>query len=383
MTRLWLLPALLVPLVAALVFSFNEPRAASADPAAGEASAPGPVATRFKEVLSEGYFVDRKYRSMKGPYSQQGFSLSGGEAPELLWITGYRAEMVEEDGETPMPQEFMCHSNLDLDPRMHNDLFGSRNPISGRLFTLSQGQLEIQLPQGFGLPVLSTESLELTTQVLNLNHDDIAVSVRHRVKVDYVRDRDLERPIRPLFPLAAYGLASLEEERLTFGRAGEKAPTSQAAEEHTAMEEHGPSCLVRPNAATHEYQDPLGRRFTGHWVVRPGREVNRTLVTEILDLPYDTTVHYIAVHLHPFAETLELRDLTTGGSVFKSKVRPADEGIGIRHVEHFSSEEGVPLFQDHDYELVSAYNNTSGEDQDSMAVMYMYLLDKRFEPPAL
>ncbi|MCB1035591.1 MAG: hypothetical protein KDD47_17345 [Acidobacteria bacterium] len=335
-----------------------------------------------KEVLSPSYLVDRKYRSMKGPYSQQDFLLEGGSKPELLWVTGYRAVMVEEDGETQMAQEFMCHSNLDIDPRLHNQLFSSRNPISGRLFTLSQGQLEIQLPEGFGMPLLSTESLELTTQVLNLNYDEIGVNVRHKVRVDYLRDKDLKAPIRPLFPLAVYGLASLEEEPATFGRLEEEG-TADEVEVEGEGGEHGPSCLVRSNAASHEYKDPLGRRFTGHWVVKPGREENRTLVTEILDLPFDTTVHYIAVHLHPFAETLELKDLTTGETVFKSRVRPAEKGIGIEHVEHFSSREGIPLYRSHDYELVSVYDNTSGEDQDSMAVMYMYLLDKRFEPPAV
>ncbi len=370
MTRLLLLSVLLLSLIAFVASSLSDSR----EP---ELRRRVSAEEHSKEVLSSGYLVDRKYRSMKGPYSQQEFQLGGEEAPELLWITSYRAVMVEEDGETPMPQEFMCHSNLDVDPRRHNQLFSSRNPISGRLFTLSQGQFEIVLPEGFGLPLLSTESLELTTQVLNLNHDEISVNVRHKVKVDYVREKDLEAPIKPLFPLAVYGLVSLEERPLIFGR------SEDGAEEGAEEEDHGPSCLVRFNAASHEYRDPLGRRFSGHWLVRPGKEVNRTLVTEILDLPFDTTVHYIAVHLHPFAESLELRDLTAGESVFKSQVRPADKGIGIRHVDFYSSEDGLSLFKSHEYELVSVYNNTSGEDQDSMAVMYMYLLDKRFEAPAL
>ena len=55
----------------------------------------------------------------------------------------------------------------------------------------------------------------------------------------------------------------------------------------------------------------------------------------------------------------------------------------VRSVEYFSSAEGVPLHKDHEYEMVSIYENTSGEEQDSMAVMYMYLLDKRFEKPDL
>ncbi len=37
------------------------------------------------------------------------------------------------------------------------------------------------------------------------------------------------------------------------------------------------------------------------------------------------------------------------------------------------------MFKDHQYELVSIYDNTSSEDQTSMAVMLLYLLDHRFE----
>jgi len=51
--------------------------------------------------------------------------------------------------------------------------------------------------------------------------------------------------------------------------------------------------------------DGLGQKFTGHWIVPPGRDVSRNNVTRYLTLPRDTTVHYIAVHLHPFAESLE------------------------------------------------------------------------------
>lgn len=323
---------------------------------------------QVREVLSDVYHVDQIYRSMTGPSSQQVVYLGDPEHPELVWVVGYDATMVAADGETTLPQEFMCHSNLDVDPRHHAQAFNAAKAISGRLFTLSQGQLDIDLPAGFGIPVMSSEPLVLSTQVLNLNHEDADLDVRHRVRVRYIRDADLKKPLKPLFPSAAYGLEVLGDEPAHFGRM-------------EAGEEAGEGCLPGENAAAHSYRDPLGRIFTGHWVVKPGREVNRTLVTEVLDLPFDTTVHYIAVHLHPFAESLELRDLTTGETVFESEVRPADEGIGIDHVDYFSSPEGVMLYQDHEYELVSVYDNTSGEDQDSMAVMYMYLLDREFEKP--
>ena len=140
-------------------------------------------------------------------------------------------------------------------------------------------------------------------------------------------------------------------------------------------EQHGPGCLVGTGATSHTYDDACGRKFSGHWTVKPGREVNRTLATTWMNLPFDTTIHYIAVHLHPFAESVELRDLTEGTTVFRSGVRSPFDRIGIDHVEYFSSPEGITVFRDHEYELVSVYNNTTGEDQDSMAVMFLYLFD--------
>jgi hypothetical protein len=307
---------------------------------------------------------------MMGPYTTTEILLGESGNAELLWIVGYEAIMVGADGETPMPQDFMCHSNLDIDPAAHKEALGSGNPISGRLFTLSQGQFDISFPEGFGIPILSQEPMLLTTQVLNLNMVGETAEVRHKVIIRYVRERDLVRPMKPLFTKGVYGLALLEGDNAYFG-----------LKETPKEEEHGPGCLMADNAAEHQYEDEEGRRFTGHWVVKPGREENRTLVTGILGLPYDTTVHYIAVHLHPFAESLELRDLTTGESVFKSNARQLEGRIGLEAVEYFSSPEGIKLHKSHEYELVSVYDNTTDEDQDSMAVMLLYLLDKRFEIP--
>ena len=320
-----------------------------------------------KVILSDVYTVDQKYRSMKGPSSTQAIQLGEQTPRELLWITGYRATMVGPDGHEPQSQEFMCHSNLDLDIKHHANLFGWDKVATQRLFTLSQGQYDISFPPGFGVPIFSDEVLSLATQVLNHNIEDQKFQVRHKVEIDYVRQAELGSPLKPLFMAAATGLVSLER---TQGYFNVKNP------DH---EEHGPGCLVGSGATGHSYTEAFGRKFAGHWTVKPGREVNRTLATTWMNLPFDTRVHYIAIHLHPFAESLELRDLTTGTSVFKSGVRSPFDRIGIDHVEHFSSEEGIPVFKDHEYELVSVYNNTTSEDQDSMAVMFLYALDKELQ----
>jgi hypothetical protein len=336
-------------------------------PAPGRAADAG----RSRELLSPTYTVDRKYRSMEGPQSTQQVRLDESPLPELLWITGYRAVMVGADGAAPMSQEFMCHSNLDIEMKSHRRLFGWRKFPSNRLFTLSQGQFEIRFPDGFGIPVLSTEPLSLTTQVLNHNLEGQTFQVRHKVAIDYVRDADAPRPMKPLYMSAANGLVLVEGES---GHYGVESPSE---------EEHGSGCLTGKPAMGRIVDDKFGRKFSGHWVVPPGRQENRTLVTEWLNLPFDTTIHYIAVHLHPFAESLELRDLTTGEVIFASRARGPEDRIGLDHVDYLSSAEGVPVYVDHQYELVSVYDNTSGVDQDSMAVMYVYLLDREFKKPDL
>ncbi len=319
-------------------------------------------------VLSPVYTVDRLYRSMMGPSSQEQLMLPNNDAePELVWITGYEAEMVGGDGATPQRQEFMCHSNLDLNPTAHRATIATTPSFSSRLFTLSQGQQKIVFPEGFGIPIDSYEALSLTTQVLNLNLEGEAFDVRHRVTLHYVRDREVTGAMTPLFPIGAYGLKLLEGKDGYYG-------VDQASQE-----QHGPGCLVGEGASEHAYDDPFGRSFTGHWVVPPGREVNRTLVTQLMRVPYDTTIHYIAVHLHPFAESLELRDLTAGTTVFRSRADNFEDRIGLRRVDAFSSKEGLPIFANHQYEMVSEYHNTTDEPQDSMAVMYIYLRDVGLE----
>jgi len=144
---------------------------------------------------------------------------------------------------------------------------------------------------------------------------------------------------------------------------------------------HGPGCLLGTPQSASNNRDQFGRVFASHWQVPPGREVNHSLVTQFMAVPYDTTVHFIAVHLHPFATSLTLRDLTTDTIVFRSRARGPKTGIGLDHVESFSNEEGIPIYADHEYELVSVYENTTDEVQDSMATMFLYLLDRDFVKP--
>ena len=136
--------------------------------------------------------------------------------------------------------------------------------------------------------------------MLNLNRTGASFDVRHKASIEYIRDAD--------------------------------------------PNEHGTGCMVGTSASDSGglYHDQYGRRFSGHWQVKPGREVNHTNVTRFMNVPFDTTVHYIAVRLHPFAESLELRDFTTGKTLYHSKARPSERRIGLSHVDYYASVEGLP-----------------------------------------
>jgi hypothetical protein len=126
------------------------------------------------------------------------------------------------------------------------------------------------------------------------------------------------------------------------------------------------------------YKDHEGRTFAGHWVVKPGRDVRTTPINGWLNMQQDITIHFVSVHLHPFAESLQLRDATTGQTVLASKAENRPERIGLARVDQIASPTGITLHKDHQYELVSAYNNTSGKNRTAMAVMYMYVEDTEF-----
>lgn len=301
------------------------------------AAAEGQAQTR--EVLSDTLTINQKYDfdSKPWPGDMQYVVLSYREHPELLWITGARLELVGPDGRTPMSGEFVRFSCLALDEMLlsakgHNQLFGKTTtplPVqeTPRLLCFSQGNLQTKFPPGFGVPVLSNEPLLVEAAVLNQNLDG-PLELRFRWTVEFTRDQDRQQPLKPLFIRR----------------------------------------VVRAD-------DP--RR----WTVPPGRKVKRFNVTSKLALPFDTTVHYIQATLSTFGESVELRDLTTGATLFTSRVTPFPDRLGIAHIETFSSEEGIPVYKDHEYELVSTYDNTSPAAVPARADLRLYLLDQEFLNP--
>jgi hypothetical protein len=356
------------------------------------ASAFAAPAQQSKQFTSPVYTIDKIYHSMEGPSSVERIYLGDPNGPaELLWVTGIRTEMVDADGTTPQLPELMCHVNVDLDPGKHQALFGFHRPTASRLMTLSQGMLAAKLPAGFGFPLASNEPLLLFTQVLNLNiQHPQNIKVRHRVTIDYVRASEATTPIKPLFNVGASGMVQLDNNPIALTHSMMSMPdtssvTTEAGHEGATMNPNM-SCLVGARApqatsGSADYVDPQGRKLTGHWVVPPGKQVNHSDITWFMNLQADTRLRYAAVHLHPFAKSLEMRDMTTGKTVFLAKAENPAAGVGLTHVDEFTSAEGVPLQHAHKYSLISTYDNPTNANADSMASIFLGLDDPELVVP--
>jgi hypothetical protein len=323
-----------------------------------------------REIFSKPYLINKIYPSMTGPFSIDDLYLQEPHQRELLWIVGYETDVVGKHDPNPISQEYLCHANLDLSPALNRMQSSGDLKVNRRLFTLSQGQREIRFPKGFGIPVVSDYPLELMTQVLNLNEPEAHLGVRHRVRIHFVRDSEVEQPMTALFMLGAEVLKTPEhtDPKAQFGFLPEDAGS-------------GPGCGLGRNAdpVGDLMLDDKGQEFIGHWVVEPGREKSHTDVTRRLEIPHDLRVHYIAAHVHPTAESLELVDTTSMKQLFRAEVQNSDEGLGVETISHYSSIDGFQLKKDHRYSMVSVYDNKTDKAVDSMAVLYLYCADPEFD----
>ena len=330
------------------------------------------------ELLSAVQTVDRTYKSMQGPLDRRILPILADQPDQAIWVTACRVQMVAEDGVTPISDRFTCHTNVDRRPRQGADVVGL-NQRDDRMFTLSQGQMAVEFPPGFGIPLAADTELEIVMQVLNLTPLPTPIRIRHRVRLTVVEDRKGTASMVPLYQQGLSALKPIDSrmaDRQSMRTAHRTASSSagRTAKPGSAPIDTGELCLPgRMVSILDQEFDRRGRRVTGHWVLPPGRETLRSPVTQMLDLQSDTTVHFIAVHLHPFAKSLELFDVTAGRRVFISHAHQRSKFPGLSSVETLSSIEGLRLHADHEYVLNSVYDNTSGVDQDAMAVLYLYL----------
>ena len=230
------------------------------------------------------------------------------------------------------------------------------------------GDLSIEFPEGFGVPVPSNASLDYVTMSLNLNVRNQMMNVRFRTNLHAISADHPGAPTKALFRRALYVLQ----------RESESGKIAHACMAHSSAQHIGAGCgeLVTVNLPDGSSVLKPAEHMTNHWTVPPGVHVYKMEITPQLNLPFDTTAHYATIHVHPFARGMELRDLTTGHTILRLNSQDWQDRIGVAHVEEFKSKDGIPILRDHRYELAVEYDNSSGSDTDAMAILYLYLLEK-------
>ena len=311
---------------------------------------------------SSDYDVDGIYKSMFGPASIHYLTIDDTKE-ELLWMTRLSAEVIDVASSEELSGDFLCHLNMDYHVPEHFGRWGMSGKIQDdytRFVTLSSGFQQLSLPEGFGFPIYSNDKLTFDSQVLNLNiASPKELRVAHKVELTFEKDSPKNRKI-PLTPRPV----------LIYRPFNGEVP-------HIEMEGVANSCIpVDPRQ--HSYVEN-GTSLTGHWIMPPGRDTTRFDVTEQLGLNAAERVHYAVAHIHPYCESFELYDKTNDTTLIALDMVNFDDKIGLKEIDIYNSEVGVELLPNTSYELILHVNNTSGEDQDMMALMMLFVRDIELE----
>lgn len=309
-------------------------------------------------LFSPTLVIDNIYKSMEGPKAVTSFQIDLTKN-ELVWINSFETKAISTNEVDQLSNDYVCHTNIDFYDGEHYshwnipDRIGKSYP---RLTSMSNGIESYKLPKGYGFPVFMNENLFVATQVLNHNIQGDSFDVKHEVTLGYSSH---SADMKPLMSRTVFIMLPYNNDKPFQG------PT-----------ENNPNMCLPVETKNHSYVDEDGQHLSGHWVIFPGKSTYRYDISEQLSLTEPTTMHQLAVHLHPFAEELQFRDKTADTTLFISKAENYKDKIGLKNVSYFSSVDGIMLYSDHKYELVLTTNNTTNENKDMMASMFVFLYDK-------
>jgi hypothetical protein len=320
------------------------------------------IGDSFTSFTTPTLVVDNIYKSMEGPKATQAFQLNPNKS-DLVWLTSFETIALSNNENDTLPNDYICHSNVDYYDGEHFSKWNLDHRIGEqypRLTSMSNGVESYSFPDGYGFPIFTDENLFLASQSLNHNIEDTSFSIKHKINLGY---KAHNTKMKPLKSKTIFVMLPFEMDNIDFKNPNDEDPNS---------------CLP-VETKNHVYRDEEGNTLSGHWIIFPGRKTYRSNVTKQLALKDSTSMHHIAVHLHPFAEELSLMDITMDKVLFSSKAKNYKNKIGLQKADSFSSSQGLMLYPDHEYELILTVNNTSSELQDMMASMFVFLYDKEMD----
>ncbi|MBF6608676.1 MAG: hypothetical protein ITG00_08050 [Flavobacterium sp.] len=307
-------------------------------------------------MISPSFLIDGIYKSMEGPMSAKYVQLSQDSA--LIYMTGFKVTAIDAKSRQPLSNEFICHTNVDFNAAKYYSRLNLPQRIGNsypRMTSLSNGSEALQFPAGYGIPMHGNDMLYLTTQSLNHNYPKIKYLLKHNVAINYT-----DKIQKPLMSRTVFIM-------LPYDESDPYSPTTSS------------DLCIPVETKNHVYDDGKGNKHSGHWVVPEGKNTYRSNINQQLQIADSIRLHSAALHVHPFATSFTLRNISKGEPVFTSKIVNRKGKIGLQSVPGFTSDDGVWLYANNDYELVLEVDNTSGEQQDMMGSMFLFFYDAELD----
>ncbi|MBS7787507.1 hypothetical protein KIH23_09385 [Flavobacterium sp. CYK-55] len=312
------------------------------------------------KMISPDFYIDGIYKSMEGPKASNYIRLT--EDSSLVWITDFHVRAMDAKTRKYISKDFICHLNVDFNDANYYASLGLESRIGKqypRMTTLSHGVENFTLPKGFGVPMKGNQWLLATTQSLNHNIPDANYLIKHEVTIGYHKD---DQQTKPLMCRAIYIQLPYDKQDPF------KEPLNPASNQCVPIE-----------TKNHVYTDAQGNNYSGHWLIKPGKNTYKSNVDNQLMIEDSLRLHAAAIHAHPMSRYITLWDVTTQRPVFTSKIQNHKNKIGIDYISSFLSEKGVWLYKNHHYELILDVDNTSGKDQDMMGSMFLFFYDQKLD----
>ncbi|MGC4040228.1 MAG: hypothetical protein QM710_05420 [Flavobacterium sp.] len=311
------------------------------------------------KMISPEFYIDGIYKSMEGPKSSNYVQLS--QDSTLLWLTGFHVNALDSKSLKGISNDFICHTNVDFNDVNYYSSFHLQKRIGSqypRLTSLSHGMESFSFPEGYGVPMKGNEYLYVTTQSLNHNLPDANFWIRHEVDINYSKQKNL----KPLMSRTAFIMLPFDK-----------------SDPYKSPLDPGTNQCIPVETKNHTYDDGKGNKLSGHWVTPVGKHTYRSSVNQQLQILDSLRLHAAAIHVHPFATRISLFDKTKNKAIFSSKIVNHKDKIGLTSIEPFSSEKGIWLYKNHDYEIVLDVDNTSAISQDMMGSMFLFFYDKELD----
>ena len=311
------------------------------------------------KMISPEFYIDGIYKSMEGPKSSNYVQLS--QDSTLLWLTGFHVKALDSKSLKDISKDFICHTNVDFNDVKYYSSFHLNKRIGKqypRLTSLSHGMENFNFPSGYGVPMKGNEFLYVTTQSLNHNLPDANFWIRHEVDIDYSKAKNL----KPLMSRTAFIMLPFNQ-----------------SDPYKSPLDPGTNQCIPVETKNHTYDDGHGNKLSGHWVIPVGKNRYRSSVNGQLEIQDSLRLHAAAIHVHPFATKISLFDKTAHKAIFISKIVNHKGKTGLTSIEPFSSEEGIWLYKNHEYEIVLEVNNTTAIKQDMMGSMFLFFYDKELD----